>query len=152
MGCALLGKAETSQKVSIPMTEPRRLSDFAGRWQVSRHIQEATGATARFEGFAQWSWAEGGLAYLEDGHMTVEGHAPMQAQRSYFWADDLSVFFDDGRFFHTVPALGGSVRHWCSPDDYHLRYAFQDWPNFQVFWRVKGPRKDYSATTKYSRC
>ena len=134
------------------MTDPRRLSDFAGRWQVMREIREASGATARFEGIADWSRAEGGLNYLEDGQMILAGHPPMQAQRRYFWADDLSVYFDDGRYFHQVPASGGLVQHWCAPDDYQLRYVFDDWPVFCVFWRVKGPRKDYSATTKYSRC
>ena len=83
--------------------------------------------------------------------MTLEGHSPMQAERRYFWADDLSVFFEDGRFFHRVPAVGGQTDHWCQPDRYHGTYDFTEWPQFNVKWDVNGPRKDYRSATQYVR-
>lgn len=130
----------------------RCLSDFEGRWRIHRLITPRDGQPARFEGEAVWAKAEGGLNYVEQGIMTLEGCAPMQAERRYFWADDLSVFFEDGRFFHTVPPAGGDVRHWCAPDDYQLIYDFSAWPAFSVHWEVRGPRKDYTARTEYNRC
>ena len=134
------------------MTEPRRLGDFEGHWKVWRQISDQSGTTALFEGEANWSPTDGGLDYCESGTMTFGSNPPMQAERRYFWADDLSVFFDDGRFFHSVPPTGGEVRHWCDPDDYLLQYDFADWPQFKVFWKVNGPRKAYTAETKYTRC
>lgn len=133
------------------MTEMRKLGDFAGHWLVSREISEATGGVARFEGRAAWMPADRGLAYRETGTMTLDSGAVFQAERRYFWAEDLAVHFDDGKFFHQVPAAGGVVRHWCDPDDYQLSYDFSLWPQFEVLWKVKGPRKDYKARTKYTR-
>jgi hypothetical protein len=84
--------------------------------------------------------------------MSLDGHPPMQAERSYFWDNSLRVFFDDGRFFHQVPSEGGPTTHWCDPDQYDLHYDFSCWPRFEVRWRVQGPRKDYTAITEYTRC
>ncbi|MEP0961900.1 MAG: DUF6314 family protein [Roseobacter sp.] len=134
------------------MTNERRLADFEGEWRISRIIAPVQGPEAEFEGIAVWTVAPGGMSYREAGLMTVADHPPMQAERQYFWANDLSVFFDDGRFFHKVPSGGGQARHWCAPDDYLITYEFEHWPRFIVQWQVKGPRKDYRATTKYQRC
>lgn len=130
----------------------RVLSDFEGVWRVSRQITPDAGPAARFEGTASWVPSEGGLAYNEQGLMTLEGHPPMQAERRYFWDSALSVYFEDGRFFHQVPSQGGPTEHWCDPDRYQLRYDFSRWPSFGVTWRVHGPRKDYRAETEYTRC
>jgi hypothetical protein len=129
----------------------RRLADFAGAWRVTRRVTPDAGPEAVFEGTATWSAAQGGADYREKGVMTLQGHTPMQAERRYFWAEDLSVFFDDGRFFHTVPAAGGTARHWCDPDDYTVTYDFSGWPRFTVLWRVSGPRKAYLSRTEYTR-
>ena len=133
------------------MSDPRQLNDFTGRWSVSRIITPAVGPTAQFDGVAEWTVAKGGLAYEEKGAMTLAGQAPLHAERRYFWAEDLQVFFDDGRFFHQVPAIGGCAHHWCDPDTYQVTYDFSDWPVFAVHWRVLGPRKDYTAVTQYRR-
>lgn len=132
-------------------TQMRVLQDFEGRWHLERHILSTQGPDARFEGRAVWSRTDGGLLYLEEGQMTLEGHPPMHAERRFFWAEDLSVFFEDGRFFHRVPGQGGDTAHWCDPDSYTLHYAFREWPVFHVHWRVSGPRKDYQARTQYTR-
>ncbi len=131
---------------------PRRtLRDFEGIWRLERRIVPVDGPSARFEGTAQWSGSETGLAYREEGQMLLEGHAPLHAERRYNWTQDLSVYFEDGRFFHQVPEEGGEAVHWCDPDRYTLNYAFQDWPDFSVFWHVQGPRKDYHAHSRYTR-
>jgi hypothetical protein len=131
---------------------PRELADFEGRWQVLRQITSEGAPSARFEGEAIWTPADGGLAYRETGRMILEGQPVMQAERRYFWAGDLSVHFEDGRFFHHVPPTGGTARHWCDPDNYELTYDVGAWPLFHVFWRVSGPRKSYTAQTQYTRC
>ncbi|WP_438991204.1 DUF6314 family protein [Lentibacter sp.] len=126
----------------------RVLSDFTGRWALSRRIVPAQGAEARFEGMAAWTAAG---AYEERGLLRVAGQPPMQAERRYRWAADLSVYFEDGRFFHQVPPEGGATGHWCDPDQYDVVYDFADWPRWQVRWAVLGPRKNYEMISHYSR-
>ena len=127
------------------------LQDFEGDWQLVRCITHARGETASFEGQACWSPADGGLLYRETGQLRIEHHPPLEATQSYFWDTQLNVFFGDGRFFHTVPVLGGITNHWCDPDRYDGQYDFQHWPEFTVNWKVLGPRKDYRMTSIYRR-
>jgi hypothetical protein len=75
----------------------------------------------------------------------------MLAERRYVWHPDLSVHFDDGRFFHKIPQEGGATDHWCDPDSYEGCYDFSKWPDFGVTWRVTGPRKSYRMHSLYKR-
>ncbi|TQF00268.1 MAG: trigger factor [Spiribacter salinus] len=131
--------------------EPRKLSDFEGRWQLTRTIRPAEGPGGRFDGVALWWPVMGGLAYEERGVLRLEGQSEMQAERRYFWDAGLDVYFDDGRFFHSVPAVGGAAHHWCAPDQYDVTYDFSGWPEFEAVWRVRGPRKDYELISHYTR-
>lgn len=133
------------------MPTDRVLADFAGRWDVSRTITPDQGAVAQFGGCATWTKQGADLLYTEQGTLKIAGARPMHAERRYLWTADLHVFFDDGRYFHTVPAGGGDTDHWCDPDTYTVTYDFTDWPTFQTRWRVDGPRKAYLMTTQYRR-
>ncbi|TDK51278.1 DUF6314 family protein [Antarcticimicrobium luteum] len=127
----------------------RQLRDFLGLWSLDRRIEEAGGRTGRFLGQARWTPAGEGALYVESGQLTLGGHPPMQAERRYRWGADLTVWFEDGRFFHAVPPGGGDSAHWCAPDQYEARYEFDDWPEFRVTWTVRGPRKGYRLTGHY---
>lgn len=129
----------------------RVLADFAGRWSLARTITPAQGPMARFEGQAVWTPVSDGLAYLEEGQLHLTGQPPMAATRRYLWRADMSVWFDDGRLFHTIPPAGGATAHWCDPDQYDGGYDFADWPRFAVTWRVRGPAKDYTMVSRYER-
>ncbi|MEL7166588.1 MAG: DUF6314 family protein [Pseudomonadota bacterium] len=130
----------------------RVLADFAGRWRLSRVIAPVGQPEAQFEGVAEWvPDAEGRLSYAESGLLRVPGQAEMRAERRYVWDAELNVWFEDGRFFHAVPAGGGQAGHWCDPDWYEVTYRFGDWPAFDVEWQVRGPRKDYTSVTRYTR-
>ncbi len=129
----------------------RILDDFEGRWLISRQITPANDPPGRFHGVATWTPVPEGLAYHEVGDLRIADHPSMQAERRYLWRRDLSVWFEDGRFFHTVPAGGGATGHWCDPDQYDVAYDFTKWPAFRVTWRVKGPTKDYRMISEYSR-
>ena len=133
------------------LTEPRVLGDFAGQWALHRTIDQKNGPAATFCGQASWTPHDTGLMYRETGELAITGQTPMQSTRQYVWHSDLSVFFDDGRFFHQVPAQGGQTGHWCDPDQYDVTYDFTTWPAFQVVWQVKGPRKDYTMISQYAR-
>jgi len=133
------------------MPVDRVLADFAGSWTLERTIRPTTGPSARFSGVAEWVWQGETLAYAEVGTLQMEGTAPMQAERRYLWAPGLQVFFDDGRFFHTVPAAGGDASHWCAPDMYRVHYDFSGWPAFHALWQVAGPRKSYEMSNHYEK-
>ena len=83
----------------MPDRPARKLADFEGQYELVRQITHATAAPASFAGTAEWSCDGDGLQYVESGLLTIEGHAPMASERRYFWAPDLRVYFDDGRFF-----------------------------------------------------
>jgi len=125
----------------------RQLSDFAGPWQIARTITHADGLTATLKGTAIFTPEGKGLAYAETGALSIGGAAPFEATQRYTWDSDLSVYFPDGRYFHQVPPSGGTAAHWCAPDQYDGTYDFADWPRWQITWRVKGPRKDYTSHT-----
>ncbi|WP_299848702.1 DUF6314 family protein [uncultured Roseovarius sp.] len=129
----------------------RVLDDFEGKWRLKRQITPATTPPGQFLGVATWSRAAHGLTYHEMGELQIAGHPAMSAERCYLWQSDLSVWFDDGRFFHHVPAVGGETSHWCDPDQYNGIYDFSNWPRFSVTWRVKGPAKDYRMVSDYDR-
>jgi len=131
-------------------TEPG-LGDFLGIWDIAREVIPARGPRAGFSGRAEWCRVPGGASYVETGTLVVEGGAPMTAERRYFWGDDLSVYFDDGRLFHQVPARGGQARHFCDPDTYLVNYDFSGWPGFEVRHDVTGPRKDYVMVSRFTR-
>lgn len=131
--------------------EARCLADFEGRWLLERRIAHEGGAVARFAGHAVWRWVQGGMKYVETGIMTVADAATLEARQEYMWKEDLTVWFSDGRFFHRVPATGGVVSHWCTPDQYDGHYDFGAWPAFSVTWDVSGPRKAYRMTSQYRR-
>ncbi|WP_301182904.1 DUF6314 family protein [Roseovarius sp. PS-C2] len=129
----------------------RVLADFEGRWRMARRIGQANGPDARLEGEACWSPVAEGLLCEERGVLSVEGQLPLAAHRRYLWRSDLSVWFDDGRYFHQVPGQGGPCGHWCDPDQYDGVYDFSRWPVWRCTWQVRGPRKDYRMVTEYRR-
>ncbi|QJF51538.1 DUF6314 family protein [Roseobacter ponti] len=131
--------------------DPRVLADFAGDWRLCKNVVQADGTRGRFEGTASWHPAGTGAEYTEAGRMTLGDAPPFHATRRYRWSQGLEVSFEDGRFFHQVPALGGATTHWCDPDRYDVVYDFSAWPEFNVSWRVKGPRKDYTLQCQYRR-
>ncbi|MCV3271179.1 DUF6314 family protein [Roseobacter sinensis] len=137
--------------MTMAEAQRRRLADFEGAWELTREIRHDAGAQAVFAGEAIWIPDEAGLLYRETGTLTVPGGAPMQAERRYLWRAGLRVYFEDGRFFHQVPATGGTAEHWCDPDAYTVCYDFSDWPAFSTVWRVEGPRKRYEMSSRYRR-
>lgn len=129
----------------------RQLADFAGAWAFARSVTEAEGRVTHVAGRTVWRREGAGLICEEAGEMHMAGHAPMQVARRYIWGADLTVYFEDGRFFHQIPPEGGAAAHWCDPDQYDGCYDFSLWPRFRVIWRVRGPRKDYQMVTDYWR-
>jgi hypothetical protein len=129
------------------------VADLAGDWRVVRVVRHAGGATARFAGRAVWRPEGAAWRCVEEGRLS-QGGAEMAARRETLWRDapdGIAVAFGDGRPFH-LWRPGEEARHDCPPDDYRLRYDLSAWPRgWAVRWRVRGPRKDYAALTRYRR-
>ncbi len=137
------------------MNLPRALSDFEGRWSLTRTIRDArAGQTLSAEGTALLSRSNDGLTYDEDVILRIPGQAEMKGTRRYLWresVDHIAIYFDDGRYFHTL-SLGLSQfsdHHDCAPDSYDASYDFSNWPRWNVRWVVSGPRKSYEMDTEY---
>ena len=128
----------------------RSLSDFEGLWHFLREVRHTSGESARVTGTAVFEPDEMGLRCRESGQMVLSSGQTLTAERTYFWRDGLQVYFDDGRFFHTVPAHGGEAEHWCDPDTYQVEYAFEE-DMWHTVWRVEGPAKSYVMSTLYAR-
>ncbi|MFP7672894.1 DUF6314 family protein [Marivita sp. S0852] len=137
------------------MNKRPALSAFLGTWLVHRSIHNhRSGRTGQFDGTAVFSPDTGGLAYVETGHLHLDGHPPFKAERRYFWRCEdhiLYVDFDDRRPFHSLPPNTRNARHWCDPDMYDVTYDFSAWPVWHSTWDVSGPQKAYRMTTSYRR-
>lgn len=140
------------------------LADFEGRWALTRRIDDARACAAgresgRFEGEARFTAAAGGLAYVEEGTLTLGSSPPMAATRRYFWRAQgmtgrvIEVDFADGRFFHAfaMDQERPMAEHACDPDHYAVTYDFTGWPAWRAEWQVVGPRKDYRMISDYRR-
>ena len=129
---------------------------FAGVWTVSREIEDfAVGQSGRFRGLVRLTPEGDGLRYAEHGSLIL-GAAKMQATRVYLWhplgPTQVQVLFEDGRPFHRFDwgQVISSDSHQCEDDTYTVRYNFGD-ERWHAHWRVRGPAKDYAATSLYLR-
>lgn len=135
----------------------RTLEDFAGRWRMSRQIDDAkAGGTGIFDGIATLTPGADGLVYEEAGELRLPEGTNMRATRKYLWQQGrgaVRVLFDDGRDFHRIDILSeiATSFHDCPPDQYEVSYNFTRWPEWRSIWTVRGPRKNYVMTTDYRR-
>lgn len=131
--------------------------DFLGEWQITREITDFRILEAgTLEGMATFTPTEAGLRYFERGTLSFAGGAPLVAERSYLWSfteTEVFVAYADGAPFHSFARAGGpeATPHLCGEDLYHGTYSFVGFPDWQVTWTVKGPRKDYRSITRYAR-
>ncbi|WP_413250040.1 DUF6314 family protein [Sinomonas flava] len=125
-----------------------------GTWSVERTmLDRATGSRGRFSGtvtFAPLSTDadDGALQQREEGTVRWGSHEG-PATREYIWRPGahpgaMEVFFPDGRPFHSVDLAGAASdsTHWCSPDDYRVRYEAAGPDELRWTWDVTGPAKD----------
>lgn len=132
-----------------------KLKDFIGNWKIDRVIVDRLSVQAgRFEGRAMFVPDGDALRYREEGRLRFGDGAPMTAVRQYLWRDAagrIAVDYGDGRVFHDFDPADPAAHHACDPDDYQVRYDFSGWPDWSAEWTVRGPRKDYTMTSRYSR-
>jgi hypothetical protein len=140
------------------MSKPPTFEQFAGKWSLTRTIEDRfSKQSGRLSGTAliEPGGFENGYIYREEGKLSLDGAAEMEAVRVYLWAPHkrgISVHFKDGRDFHVIELdrLMPDAMHHCAPDMYHVSYDFNDWPEWSSTWRVMGPKKDYRMLTNYA--
>ncbi len=137
---------------------PLSASDFLGTWIISREIEDRRlKQMGELSGKAELtSRGDAGLEYHEAGELRIGESAPVEASRGYRWAFEggqVAVAFTDGRAFHafTPAGHGKGTDHPCGSDLYRVEYDFTGWPEWRAIWTVKGPRKDYTSVTVYTR-
>jgi len=133
-------------------------ADFLGEWQLERVITDHAGdMSGTLAGTVTFSAVdEGGLVYREEGTLHLAQGAQFTAQRQYHWrweTEEVIVTFADGAAFHSFApsGVGAGTAHLCGADLYNVTYDFADWPAWQAVWQVKGPRKDYTSVSRYTR-
>lgn len=139
--------------------DPLRLIGTWDFWREVRDHRDGAEYTARGE--ATFSTEDDGrVRWAEHGTLTwAAGTTPVT--RTLFLvrgkADDAGspsgwrVTFEDGHDFH--PWTGGAVEHLCGRDRYEGGVDAPSGPSrsWELTWRVRGPEKDYTMHTAYSR-
>lgn len=130
--------------------------DLLGRWHLAREIDDRyAGARLRVVGTAGLERLEDGrVRWHEEGTLQRPGCAPAAVHRTLLMVPDADgawqVTFHDGRPFHPW-APGAQVDHPCADDLYRGLVAVRDDAAWTVTWWVRGPAKDHTITTSYTR-
>nr|WP_255448227.1 MULTISPECIES: DUF6314 family protein [unclassified Bordetella] len=139
------------------------LDQLEGSWRLRRDIA-AEGAT--MTGVAHFTRvAADVLHYEETGTLTLREGQTLSCSRRYRFiarGDALVILFEDepdrGRQFVSlgfVPAdahtLVAADTHLCGPDTYTVAYRLALPAGYETEISVQGPRKDYTALSRYTR-
>lgn len=129
-----------------------------GSWDLSRLIEDRlTNAPGRYVGRAVFvSSGDGSLTYEETGRLTTADFDDDVRQGYMFRFPEAGiarVSFLDGRNFHDLDLRSGhwEAQHLCDPDVYDGSFRVGHADNWQSQWIVKGPRKDMTISTTYTR-
>lgn len=130
--------------------------DLLGRWSLERDVEDRY-ASARLSvtGTALLEQVgDGRVRWHEEGVLTRPGSAPAAVHRTLLVVPDADgswqVTFDDGRPFHPW-SPGVRVDHLCADDLYRGLVDVPDQVRWTVTWQVRGPAKDHTITTAYTR-
>ena len=123
---------------------------LTGDWSVGREINDGQGT---FHGHAVFTpQPDGTLRWHETGELTLDG-ATVPTYRTLTLDAGGQVRFDDGRPFHDLALTAGACDafHPCGPDAYTGRYEVVDDDTLVVTWRVRGPGRDDTILSRYTR-
>ena len=136
--------------MSTTAADQTLLEWLAGDWSVARDINDGQGS---FHGRAAFTpQPDGTLRWHETGDLTLDG-ATLPAYRTLTIDAAGQVRFDDGRPFHDLVLVEGACDafHPCGPDAYTGRYEVVGPDAFVVTWRVRGPGRDDTIFSRYTR-
>jgi hypothetical protein len=123
---------------------------LTGDWSVAREINAGDGS---YHGRASFTpQPDGTLRWHESGELTLDG-STVATHRTLTIDAAGQVSFDDGRPFHRLDLVDGACDafHPCAPDEYTGRYEVIGRDAFDVTWRVRGPGRDDTIHSRYTR-
>jgi len=127
-----------------------------GTWQIARTITPG----GRFAGQGAFNMvSDDELAYEESGELTLDSGQVIEAGRRFIYRLEggvIAVYFDDGeskgQLFHRLEFKRNMAtgNHWCKDDYYEAQYSFNLPSDFEITYKVKGPKKDYVSASVFT--
>jgi hypothetical protein len=140
------------------------LEFLAGTWTVDRSIEDhRSGVSGSFRGSAVLAGIPGDdeaatisrASYYESGELRYGAHAGTAWRRLEYvrCGGAVLLYFTDGRPYTDLDLRSGSWRaeHQCVADHYEVRTMVRSPDELLELWRVRGPDKDYDASTTLRR-
>ena len=128
-----------------------------GAWRICRRIDDQRrGERGTFDGEATFSREKATLRYHERGVLRLNDFEG-EGSRGYVYAFPAAaiaeVYFEDGRFFHTLDLTSGiwSAEHTCGEDLYRGEFVVVDADLWGAVWHVNGLRKKLILDAEYRR-
>jgi hypothetical protein len=154
----------------VTMVVSDTLSFFVGTWTVERSIDDhRSGISGHFQGQALLVAGPGAEAarpgaaaaplarasYQETGELRFGAHAgPARRGLDYVrQGGAVMLYFTNGRPYVDLDLRSGTWRaeHPCAADLYEVTTIVRSPDELQELWRVRGPDKNYDATTTLRR-
>jgi hypothetical protein len=146
----------------VTMVVTDTLDFLVGTWSVARSIEDHwSGLSGHFQGTAVLAGVPEGAAavarasYQETGELRFGDHVgPARRGLDYVRADGaVMLYFADGRPYVDLDLRSGTWRaeHPCVADLYEVTTVVRSPDELQELWRVRGPDKNYDATTTLRR-
>jgi hypothetical protein len=140
------------------------LSYLLGSWRVERRIEDHRGGiNGTFIGNADFVRVDDSalsqeitLHYQETGELHFGDFCgPSQRTLKYVSLEGatIEIHFSDGRHFIDLDLSQGPSHslHPCNLDEYEIGFFARSDDVLEETWRVRGPTKDYEATTTLTR-
>ena len=158
-------RSDTSRRYGVTraMFPVKQLRDYLGyTWRLQRRItHHQTYQVVTIEGIVTWE-VVGGAAephtdlYHENCVMHLEQYTAKASQtyRYQFPSDSIAeVSFSDGRLFYVLDLTTShcDIHHLCGEDTYTGVIDVMAEREYRQIWQVRGPRKDYTSHTVFSR-
>ena len=151
-----------ARAIMVTMVVTDTLDFLIGTWTVERSIDDhRSGISGHFEGTAvlaglpQDAASVARAPYQETGELRYGDHAgPARRSLDYVRRGGaVMLYFTNGRPYVGLDLRSGSWRaeHPCVADLYEVTTIVRTPDELQELWRVRGPDKNYDATTTLRR-
>jgi hypothetical protein len=135
--------------------------DLPGKWSLHRDIP----GYGQIKGQVEFSeLTENRLVYHEEGSLSLETGQTLSTSRSYIYElvdDKIIILYNDptrqGDVLHELvfisqeDAFVSRHCHTCALDTYDLIFRFGVNRNIEMFYQIKGPKKDYTLQSLLTR-
>lgn len=132
-----------------------------GVWRINRIIiHKVPLESYEGSGFAEFSLlGDGALLYHEKIKLkNLETQIEVTGYQKYKYnynpdKDEIVKYFNDGRLFYALEQNNESAfgKHLCGQDNYQANYQFKSEENFLLYYEIKGPKKNYTISTEYTK-